>query len=104
MGGYILHGRDSNPYAIDPYDSLSSALDSMDRELARYPEGFLEQIANDGCNGFRFILTGDIQGIETDDAGGFKYAIDGIINVVISSLTPDLSHVLHHELSRAIDH
>lgn len=47
MGGYILHGRDSNPYAIDPYDSLSSALDSMGRELARYPEGFLEQIAND---------------------------------------------------------
>ncbi len=104
MGNYVLKGRDSNPYATDPYSSLSSALDSLDRELARYPEGFLEQISNDGCNGFRFILTGDIEGIETDDAGGFKYAIDGIINVVISSLTPDLSSVLHHELSHAIDH
>ena len=103
MGEYILENTTSNIFVYDPYDALSDSLDCLDKELARYPEGFLEQVSNDGCKGYRFILTGRLTGLGKDNAGGFKYAIDGDINIVITAYG-DVTTVIHHELSHSIDH
>ena len=104
MGDYILENSATNIFVYDPYETLNGALDCLDRELARYPEGFLAQVSNDGCEDYRFLLTGQIVGINKANAGGFKYAIDDNINIVISVAFSDISGTLHHELSHSIDY
>ena len=103
MGTYYLRDIASSVSYFTPYEVVSGALDNLDTELARYPEGFLDQVSNDGCKGYRFIFTGDIISLDKQDPTGFKYAIDGSINVVIQT-RPQNPTVLHHELSHSIDH
>ncbi|MBQ4094827.1 MAG: hypothetical protein IJC65_00180 [Oscillospiraceae bacterium] len=103
MGTYYLKDIASSISYFTPYEVISSALDDLDTELARYPEGFFDQVSNDGCKGYRFIFTGDIISLDKQDPTGFKYAIDGSINVVIQT-RPQNPTVLHHELSHSIDH
>lgn len=107
MGYYILHDLEGYyTYEDDYIYRLSTTLDILDTELAKYPDGFLDQIENDNCTKYRFILCGTIQGINYGPgvltaAGGFKCSQDGYINIAVSA--GNILSTIHHELSHSID-
>lgn len=89
----------------ESYEYTSDALDVLDRELGRYPAGFLTQIKNYDSDKIRIYLTADVVGF-TDE---FEYGGVCTTNnneIVIALEVGDLPYLessLHHELSHAID-
>lgn len=89
----------------DSYEHTSKALDIIDRELARYPEGFLTQIKHEEADLLRFYLTEDVITFSTSfESGGVctTYEDEIVIALEVGD-EPYLESSIHHELSHAID-
>ncbi len=94
-------------YPLTDYELVKDALDVLEEELAEYPANFFSQFKYEDNDGLEFYISSDIIGISEENlgiAGGFKYADDGIIKIIIDCDTSDvLDSTLHHELCHAID-
>lgn len=82
--------------------AIASALNTLETELAKYPEGFLKQFRNSVREGGLYIcLTGSIEGgVET---AGFARLSGCRYNLVLDITASDLAGTLHHELWHAIE-
>lgn len=95
-------------FAMMPSDSFEyarEALDVLDRELARYPEGFLTQIKHGDADVLRFYLAADVISFTTSfESGGVCTTYNGEIIIALEvGDEPFLESSIHHELSHAID-
>lgn len=97
-------------YSVEPIlDRLitDEALDAMETELAKYPEGFLSELASDYPEGMEIWLAGALRGVDDetlDIAGGFTNKESGCLLLVMDSSLPELlPTTFHHEMSHIID-
>lgn len=82
--------------------AISAALDVLETELAKYPQGFLKQFRNSVREGgLYFCLTGAIEG--GLDASGFARLSGDRYNVVLDITASNLAGTIHHELWHAIE-
>ena len=94
-------------YAVIPvtdHDTLASALDTLEAELTKYPDGFFRQFTESEIS---IYLAGELKGVESDNleyAGGFQAEWKGRAAIVIDCrYTDSVISTLHHEISHAID-
>lgn len=96
---------------LEEYDKVQVALEFLDEELSRYPDGFFEQFVYDVNKGIDIHICSDIMLIDKEadnleEAGGL-HNTDEKGNVVLAiDFTAELSEVkqtIHHEISHAID-
>lgn len=95
------HARRSAQTATDP-TLISAALDILETELARYPEGFFRTFrSRDNRSGVQFLLTGAISG-SLPTAGFTSLLRDRyVIGLDITGL--NLESTVHHELWHAAE-
>lgn len=100
FGGYAIA-------SLSDYEVVNEALNILEYELGKYPEGFFEQFKTSWIEGIDIYLAGQLMGINGDMleyAGGFETDYNGSYAVVIDSTSPgNVSYTFHHELSHAID-
>ncbi len=93
--------------ALSDHDTVAYALEVLEEELAKYPEGFFRQFDCQWLEGIELYLAGSIIGIGDgvlDYAGGLQTTSDSAIVLAIDCSNPeDLRTALHHELSHAIE-
>ncbi len=110
----IFIGKDGvmevDTYKSEPvldYNTISEALDYMDKVLARYPKEMLKNMDYGTTDAVDFYLAGDIQrknlsGIS--NAAGYATVKDGRHIIVLDiTLAYDLESTIVHELSHVID-
>lgn len=108
----IYCGSEGNDFIIDGYVAVAekdpiflyNSLQTIDRILARYPEGMIREIY-EGYKGMQFYLCGSIYGYGDgglDQAGGFTTDWNNYI-VIVLDLYNGLETTLPHELSHACD-
>ncbi len=100
FGGYAMQ-------AVTDFNTVSEALEELEIQLKRYPDGFFEQFADDWYSGLLINLSGTIIGVSDgglDKAGGFQYSIDDKRVIVIdSSYRSNVNETFNHELCHAIE-
>ncbi|MCD8340749.1 MAG: hypothetical protein LUC87_01170 [Clostridiales bacterium] len=93
--------------ALSDHDTVAYALEILEEELAKYPEGFFRQFECQWLEGIELYLAGSIIGIGDgvlDYAGGLQTTSDSHIVLAVDCCSPeDLRTALHHEISHAIE-
>ncbi len=91
----------------DEAELIAIALETLERCLSRYPEGFFRQFREpDGSMGIRILLVGAIRGEEMEtDFLGYEFYARGWENVAvdISWSYSDLDVTVYHELWHAME-
>ncbi len=86
---------------------ITQALDIIDVELAKYPDGMLKQLDNDYCPELKIYLCGKLtsiaEGTVSDAAGLHNYGEDGRMIILDITQMTNLNYNLHHELMHAIE-
>lgn len=101
-GGYFCE-------AINNRNDIVMALDTMDYELSKYPEGFFEQFKDKSVflDGIEMYLAGTLKGEENsntlDYAGGFRTQVDQKIVIYVDITQSEYASTFHHEISHAIE-
>ena len=97
-------------YAISPEndpENIQAALDLLEEELAKYPQGFFRNLWELSGISAELWLSGAMNGIEMetlDSAGGFANTSGDRAVIVANIQMPEsLRTTLHHELSHIID-
>ncbi len=97
-------------YAVSPlldYDSVSGALDVLERELGKYPADFFRQMSIGSVQGHDFYIADTLMGIQDGTlsyAGGFQNEINGRQIIAIDCEVPNaLATTLHHEIAHSIE-
>ncbi|MGN0165953.1 MAG: hypothetical protein ACI39R_07195 [Lachnospiraceae bacterium] len=97
-------------YAIEPltdYATVDEALDVLDRELSKYPEGFLPQLLPDYLDEEAFYLASSLMGVWEGTlgfAGGFQTEEAGKMLIVLDCSYPEgVADTIHHEICHSID-
>ncbi len=92
---------------LSDHDTVAYALEILEEELAKYPEGFFRQFEDQWLEGIELYLAGTIIGIGDgvlDYAGGLQTTKGGSIVLAVDCCVPeDLRTALHHEISHAIE-
>lgn len=82
--------------------AIGTALNILDQELSRYPEGFLKQFQNSiGEGGLYFLLSGTVQG--SLDPVGKAAMVRNRYELTLDITAPRLAATVHHELWHAIE-
>lgn len=93
--------------ALDDYEQVNRALDELDTELGKYPEGFMEQFRKEGMAGIDIYITSTLIGYNSDAleyAGGFQWEMGSQSIIAVDCTNKgDLPVTIHHELSHAIE-
>lgn len=100
IGGYAIR-------ALTYYDDVANALNILDEELSKYPEGFMEQIRYENLNTIHFYIAADLIGTSSgtlNTAGGFQMEIgnESVIAVDFTYFAVART-TIHHELGHCID-
>lgn len=100
IGGYAIR-------ALTYYDDVANALNILDEELSKYPEGFMEQIRYENLNTIHFYIASDLIGTSSgtlNTAGGFQMEIgnESVIAVDFTYFAVART-TIHHELGHCID-
>lgn len=86
---------------------IEQALNMMEPELAKYPDGMLAQIDDDIGDRIQIYLSGKIIGTgdgTISDSRGIENTVDGITFVVLNITDiEELDRTLHHEIFHAIE-
>lgn len=97
-------------YAIRPltcYDDVANALNILDEELSKYPDGFIEQIRYENLDTIHFYITSDLIGTSSgtlETAGGFQMEIGNEALIVVDFNYFDIAKsTIHHEFGHCID-
>lgn len=111
LGVNILIGDEcrmvANSYAFmptDDFDSISSILDMLETESAKYPAGFFSQIAK-VFGEIDICITDSIKGLENntiDSALGLSTVTEDKMIIAINT-GPGAAHTFHHEIAHCID-
>lgn len=82
--------------------AIGKALDSLEAELSKYPQGFFKQFRDSGLEGgVYFCLSGAIQG--GLEPAGFARASGNRYDLVLDVTDANLSANIHHEIWHAIE-
>lgn len=97
-------------YAIRPltcYDDVANALNILDEELSKYPDGFIEQIRYENLDTIHFYIASDLIGTSSETletAGGFQLEIGNEALIVVDFNYFDIAKsTIHHEFGHCID-
>lgn len=97
-------------YAIRPltcYDDVANALNILDEELSKYPDGFIEQIRYENLDTIHFYIASDLIGTSSgnlETAGGFQMEIGNEALIVVDFNYFDIAKsTIHHEFGHCID-
>lgn len=97
-------------YAIRPltyYDDVANALNILDEELSKYPDGFIEQIRYENLDTIHFYIASDLIGTSSETletAGGFQMEIGNETLIVVDFNYFDIARsTIHHEFGHCID-
>jgi hypothetical protein len=100
LGGYAIED-------LSDRDSIASALDALEYEAGKYPEGFLGQLKWSWVDGIDLYIAGSLIGTSSDIltyAGGFTTTENNRILIAMDCTSSwSVGTTLHHELSHAID-
>lgn len=100
IGGYAIR-------ALTDYDYVNNALDILDEELSKYPEGFVGQIGYGNYDTIHFYIAADLIGISSETlntAGGFQLEIGNESVIVVDFTYFTVARTtIHHELGHCID-
>ena len=100
LGGYAIR-------ALTYYDDVANALNILDEELSKYPDGFIEQIRYENLDTIHFYITSDLIGTSSgtlETAGGFQMEIGNEALIVVDFNYFDIAKsTIHHEFGHCID-
>lgn len=101
IGGYAIE-------ALTDYGAVEAALNELDNQLKRYPDGFFRQfICDEWHKGVNIYLAGTLTGVaegNLDTAGGFQNEYENyMIMVIDASDAGALKSTFHHEMSHSIE-
>lgn len=111
----IIIGEDAK--ALEPWDhtfqteykvvAYENGLTALDQALSRYPEGFLQQLAERTDSGAIRIsllrsINGDAEKGTIPSSGGIQYWMDGNAYIALS-MDVTLEQILYHEMFHMID-
>lgn len=100
LGGYAIR-------ALTYYDDVANALNILDEELSKYPEGFIEQIRYENLDTIHFYIASDLIGTSSgtlETAGGFQMEIGNEALIVVDFNYFDIARsTIHHEFGHCID-
>lgn len=103
--GNCIGGYSVSPYT--EYEHLEEVIEEMERQMAKYPDGFFEQLKFDYIESIEFHLGGLLYGVADDvlsQAGGFKVTEGSKVVIVVDCNDPiAMISTLHHELAHLID-
>lgn len=115
-GVEIHFGEDINSCPRDIYDyqvtnhviRIEKMLDLLEKALAKYPEGMLEQLGQNGNTGgkLHIYLSGGITPVDETgiDSIGIQNDLDGILFLVLDvNSFEDLENTIYHEIFHAIE-
>ena len=100
IGGYAV-------VPLDDYAITQQALETLQYEMSRYPEGFFKQFDSSYLSGIDIYLAGSLIGTSEynlSTAGGFQTEYNGGYAIFADVIYPEsIRQTFHHELSHAID-
>lgn len=100
LGGYAIR-------ALIYYDDVANALNILDEELSKYPDGFIEQIRYENLDTIHFYIASDLIGTSSgtlETAGGFQMEIGNEALIVVDFNYFDIARsTIHHEFGHCID-
>lgn len=101
MSGYVFE-------TIKDKELLRECLETMDKEFAKYPEGFFSLYKKQASypDGLELYFTGGIVGFEDGNlnrAGGLRTEDDDSINIALDCFDGRYEAAVHHELSHSIE-
>lgn len=100
LGGYAIR-------ALTYYDDVANALNMLDEELSKYPDGFIEQIRYENLDTIHFYIASDLIGTSSgtlETAGGFQMEIGNEALIVVDFNYFDIARsTIHHEFGHCID-
>lgn len=86
---------------------IERALDILEQELPKYPDGMLAQIGDDTGSALQLYLSGKIIGADDgtiSDSRGIENTIDGVTFAVLNITDiQEFDRTLHHEIFHAIE-
>ena len=89
------------------YDTVKRALDQLDEQLGRYPEGFFKQFKNEQYDGLTIALAASLSNLSSDyisGIAGVTISNNGTLTIIYDISDSDgLISTINHEMCHAIE-